>query len=144
MWKLYAAKHRNRSAAHNQDVCVWFLDKKSLTEMRQRAGLSKAAEDSFLDIIRADIMQMVKLRHPGVIHVVQGLEENKAAMTVVTEPIFASVANVLGHLDNIANYPKGLKGLVSGSRLILIIESFVLPACAPFCFHFFILCFLCF
>ena len=104
--------------------------------MRQRAGLSKAAEDSFLDIIRADIMQMVKLRHPGVIHVVQGLEENKAAMTVVTEPIFASVANVLGHLDNIANYPKGLKGLVSDSRLNIDNRKFCAACMCLFLFSF--------
>eukprot|EP00250_Pteridium_aquilinum_P016453 c23109_g2_i1 orf=408-3092(+) len=113
-WKLYAAKHRNKSIAHNQDVCVWVLDKKVLTEARQRIGISKAAEDAFLDIIRADAMQLVKLRHPGVIHVVQGLEENKAAMTLVTEPIFASIANVLGHLDNISSFPKSLKGLELG------------------------------
>lgn len=114
VWKLYAAKHRNKSVAHNQDVCVWVIDKKTLAESRQRIGLSKAAEDAFLDIIRADAMQMVKLRHPGVVHVVQGLEENKTAMTLVTEPIFASIANVLGHLDNISNFPKGLKGLELG------------------------------
>ncbi|KAH7307548.1 hypothetical protein KP509_22G064800 [Ceratopteris richardii] len=113
-WKLYAAKPRNKSMAYNQDVCVWVLDKKSLTESRQRIGLSKAAEDAFLDVIRADAMQLVKLRHPGVVHVIQGLEENKTAMTLVTESIFASIANVVGHLDNISNFPKGLKGLELG------------------------------
>ncbi|MCO5572030.1 hypothetical protein L7F22_025781 [Adiantum nelumboides] len=113
-WKLYAAKHRNKSVAHNQDVCVWVIDKKNLTESRQRIGLSKAAEDAFLDVIRADAMQLVKLRHPGVVHVVQGLEENKAAMTLVTEPIFASIANVYGNFDNVSNLPKGLKGLALG------------------------------
>lgn len=113
-WKLYAAKHRNKSVVHNQDVCVWVLDKKILTEARQRIGLSKSAEDAFLEVIRADAMQLVKLRHPGVVHVVQGLEENKAAMTLVTEPIFASISNVIGHLDNIASFPKGLKGLELG------------------------------
>lgn len=70
----------------------------------------------------------------------QGLEENKAAMTVVTEPIFASVANVLGHLDNIANFPKGLKGLVSdfqlntvSGRALSYVLVFVVPF-IPFCF----------
>ncbi|KAL0351252.1 UNVERIFIED_CONTAM: hypothetical protein Scaly_1513900 [Sesamum calycinum] len=41
------------------------LDKKALSEARQRAGLSKAAEDAFLDVIRADAARLVRLRHPG-------------------------------------------------------------------------------
>lgn len=114
VWKLYAGKHRNKAVSHYQDVCVWFLDKKALGDARQRIGLSKAAEDLFLDIIRADAVRLVKLRHPGVVHVVQGLEESKGAMTMVTEPIFASIANTLGELDNVTTIPKELKGLKMG------------------------------
>lgn len=76
-----------------------------------RVGLSKAAEDSFLDVIRADAARLVRLRHPGVVHVVQALDESKNAMAMVTEPLFASVANALGNVDNIAKVPKELKGM---------------------------------
>ncbi|KAI3819920.1 hypothetical protein L1987_13773 [Smallanthus sonchifolius] len=69
-------------------VCVWILDKRALLEARVRAGLSKAAEDSFFDIIRADTSRLVRLRHPGVVHVIQALDENKNAMAMVTEPSF--------------------------------------------------------
>ena len=58
-------------------VCVWVLDKRALSDARTRAGLSKAAEESFLDVIRADAGRLVRLRHPGVVHVVQALDENK-------------------------------------------------------------------
>lgn len=113
-WKLYSAKSRSGSGISHQypTVCVWVLDKKSLSEARIRAGLSKAAEDSFLDIIRADAARLVRLRHPGVVHVVQALDESKNAMAMVTEPLFASVANTLGNVDNIADVPKELKGMV--------------------------------
>lgn len=79
-----------------------------------RAGLTKAAEDSFLDLIRADAAKLVRLRHPGVVHVVQALDENKNAMAMVTEPLFASVANTLGNVENIANVPKDLRGMEMG------------------------------
>lgn len=46
------------------------------------------------------------------VHVVQGLDENKNAMAMVTEPLFASLANALGDVDNIGNVPKELKGMV--------------------------------
>ncbi|KAK4413444.1 SCY1-like protein 2 [Sesamum alatum] len=114
-WKLYSAKSRDTHVpAVYPIVCVWVLDKKALSEARQRAGLSKAAEDAFLDVIRADAARLVRLRHPGVIHVVQALDESKNAMAMVTEPLFASVANTLGNLENIPKVPKELKGMDMG------------------------------
>lgn len=111
-WKLYSAK--SRDAHVYPTVCVWVLDKKALSEARQKAGLSKAAEDGFLDVIRADAARLVRLRHPGVVHVVQALDESKNAMAMVTEPLFASVANALGNVDNIQTVPKELKGMEMG------------------------------
>ncbi|KAL5571745.1 hypothetical protein UlMin_021342 [Ulmus minor] len=115
-WKLYSAKAARESSRPQQYpiVCVWVLDKKALSEARMRAGLSKAAEDAFLEIIRADASRLVRLRHPGVVHVVQALDENKNAMAMVTEPLFASAANALGDLENVAKVPKELKGMEMG------------------------------
>ncbi|CAN7040613.1 unnamed protein product [Brassica rapa subsp. trilocularis] len=111
-WKLYAAKARDATRSQQYPtVCVWMLDKRALTEARLRAGLSKAAEDAFLDLIRGDAGKLVRLRHPGVVHVVQALDENKNAMALVTEPLFASVANALGNVENVADVPKDLKSM---------------------------------
>ncbi|XP_060175576.1 SCY1-like protein 2 B [Lycium barbarum] len=112
-WKLYSAKARDGHAVY-PNVCVWLLDKRALSEARQRAGLSKTAEDSFFDVIRADAGRLVRLRHPGVVHVVQALDESKNAMAMVTEPLFASAANALGNLENIDKVPKELKGMEMG------------------------------
>lgn len=115
VWKLYSAKARGGSTLISHQypvVCVWVLDKRGLSEARARAGLSKAAEDSFFEIIRGDAARLVRLRHPGVVHVIQALDENKNAMAMVTEPLFASVANALGILDNISKVPKELQGMV--------------------------------
>ncbi|KAJ0085131.1 hypothetical protein Patl1_07180 [Pistacia atlantica] len=114
-WKLYSAKVRDATRAQQYPiVCVWVLDKRALSEARVRAGLSKAVEDAFLDLARADAGRLVRLRHPGVVHVVQAMDESKNAMAMVTEPLFASVANALGNLENFENVmkvPKELKGL---------------------------------
>lgn len=117
VWKLYSGKARSGSTVLSHQyptVCVWILDKRALSEARARAGLSKAAEDSFFEIIRADASRLVRLRHPGVVHVIQALDENKNAMAMVTEPLFASVANALGILDNISKVPKELQGMEMG------------------------------
>ncbi|KAK7313970.1 hypothetical protein VNO77_39177 [Canavalia gladiata] len=114
-WRLYSGRARDPSRQHQYPVvCVWVLDKRVLSEARMRAGLTKAAEDSFLDLIRTDATKLVRLRHPGVVHVVQGLDESKNAMAMVTEPLFASVANTLGNVENIPNLPKDLRGMEMG------------------------------
>ncbi|KAK5813919.1 hypothetical protein PVK06_029370 [Gossypium arboreum] len=114
-WKLYSAKAREGTHRHQYPtVCVWVLDKKAMSKARACAGLSKAVEDSFFNLIRADAVRLVRLRHPGVVHVVQALDENKNAMAMVTEPLFASVANALGNVDNVAKVPKELKEIEMG------------------------------
>ncbi|KOM49311.1 hypothetical protein LR48_Vigan08g013800 [Vigna angularis] len=115
VWRLYSARARDPARQHQYPVvCVWVLDKRSLSEARMRAGLTKAAEDSFLDLIRTDAAKLVRLRHPGVVHVVQALDESKNAMAMVTEPLFASAANTLAIVDNIPVLPKDLRGMEMG------------------------------
>lgn len=114
-WKLYAARPRPSAPSTQYSlVCVWLLDKRALTEARTRAGLSRATEDGFLNVIRADASRLVRIRHPGVVHVVQALDETKNAMALVTEPLFASVANTIGHLDNVSKLPAELKSMEMG------------------------------
>ncbi|XP_078428236.1 SCY1-like protein 2 A [Wolffia australiana] len=115
VWKIYSARPRSSAPSTQYPlVSVWILDKKALFEARTRAGLSKAAEDSFLDVIRADAARLVRLRHPGVVHVVQAMDESKNAMAMATEPLFASVANAIGNLENVGVVPRDLKGLEMG------------------------------
>uniref|UniRef100_A0A0E0C4M6 Protein kinase domain-containing protein n=1 Tax=Oryza meridionalis TaxID=40149 RepID=A0A0E0C4M6_9ORYZ len=114
-WRIYTARPREGApSAPYPVVSVWVLDKRALSEARARAGLTKAAEDAFLDLARADAARLVRLRHPGVLHVVQALDETKAAMAMATEPVFASVANALGCLDSVGKVPKELKGMEMG------------------------------
>jgi SCY1-like protein 2 len=120
-WRIYTARPREGALLTPYPVVsVWVLDKRALAESRARAGLSKAAEDAFLDLVRADAARLVRLRHPGVLHVVQALDETKAAMAMATEPIFASVSNTLGCFDNVGRVPKELKGMVRSDTLFIV------------------------
>ncbi|KAF3440970.1 hypothetical protein FNV43_RR19256 [Rhamnella rubrinervis] len=49
----------------------------------------------------------IRLRRPA-------LDENKNAMAMVTEPLFASVANAVGNVENVAKVPKELQGMEMG------------------------------
>ncbi|KAL3700774.1 hypothetical protein R1sor_018796 [Riccia sorocarpa] len=81
---------------HNPKVCVLVLDKRSLIDLRLRAGISKAAEDAFLYIVRADAAQLIRLMYPGLVKVIQGFD----------------VLGRLKSLDNVTNSPKELQNLV--------------------------------
>jgi hypothetical protein len=107
----------------------------------------RAVEEAFLDLLRQDAAQMMRLRHPGVVRVVQALDESKTTMAIVTEPIFASVANVLGSVDNVAKVPAELKDLVCAlhpsilffTSLLLFPESFsflIEDVCVMMCTNF--------
>jgi SCY1-like protein 2 len=122
-WRIYTARPREGGPSTPYPVVsIWVLDKRALAESRARAGLSKAAEDAFLDLVRADAARLVRLRHPGVLHVVQALDETKVAMAMATEPVFASVSNTLGCFDNVGKVPKELKGMVRSDTLFIVFD----------------------
>lgn len=39
--------------------------------------ICRAAEEAFLDLVRQDAAQLMRLRHPGVIRVIQALDEKQ-------------------------------------------------------------------
>ncbi|CAI5473747.1 unnamed protein product, partial [Closterium sp. Yama58-4] len=115
LWKLYRATPKSKAQQTvTSEVCVWFLDKKELSEERSHRGMSKAAEDRLLEIFRADAKVLQKLRHPGIVRVVEALDESKWAMAMVTEPVFSSLGNALGNLENLATIPHELEKLELG------------------------------
>lgn len=67
---------------------------------------------SLMWLVSADAARLVRIRHSRVVHVVQAMEESRNAMAMVTEPLFASLANALGDLETVEKVPKELKGMV--------------------------------
>jgi len=114
---------------HGHGVCSWAHPRSCTPTIRIRIHrflpfcfrlcplcYSKAAEDSLLDIFRADAKVLQKLRHPGIVRVVEPLDEGKWAMAMVTEPVFSSVANALGNLQNMSTISPELEKLVRGKE----------------------------
>lgn len=83
----------------NSRVSVWLLDKRALTEDGRH---SNEEVEQMLQLIRDDASRMLKLRHPGVLRLEQPLEETRTHLALVTEPVFASAADVLAKGANLA------------------------------------------
>eukprot|EP00850_Spirogloea_muscicola_P018777 SM000175S03324 [mRNA] locus=s175:275239:281097:- [translate_table: standard] len=115
LWKLYRATPKSRAQATvAAEACVWILDKRTLADDRARRGTSKDAEEALLEVFRRDGAALSRLRHPGVVRVVEALDESRGAMAMVTEPVFASLANALGDFANLPRPPPDLDALELG------------------------------
>lgn len=90
LWKVYAGSKKSTK----QPVSVFVLEKKSL-ELWTRTD-----RDAILDTLKAGVQQLTKIRHPRCLTVQHPLEESRDSIAFATEPIFASLANVLGDRQN--------------------------------------------
>ncbi|VDN94567.1 unnamed protein product [Brugia pahangi] len=97
-WKIYAAQKRSTK----KPVSVWLFEKRNLEKW------PKYERELFSEILKRGVSQLTRLRHPRILVIEHPLEESRDSYAFCTEPVFASLANVLGHLDNISPYPTHL------------------------------------
>lgn len=62
---------------------------------------TKDDRDTILDILRRGVQQLTKIRHPRILTVQHPLEESRDSLAFVTEPIYGSLANILGNHTNL-------------------------------------------
>ncbi|KAF8073098.1 Scyl2 [Scenedesmus sp. PABB004] len=108
--RLTARRRRRRcTGAVFPEASVWILDKKGLMDQASRAGRARGF-DAFFELQRRSAAQMVKLKHPGVVKVIEPLEETGGQMVLLTEPVFGSLANVLGQFADVPTAPPDRTG----------------------------------
>lgn len=88
-WKVYKGTKRTTK----QNVSVFVFEKTQLKH-------SKDDREVILEMLRRGVTQLTKIRHPRILTVDHALEESRDSIAFVTEPILASLANVLGNHSN--------------------------------------------
>ncbi|XP_065211697.1 SCY1-like protein 2 isoform X2 [Planococcus citri] len=91
LWKIFSGFKKST----NQEASILVLEKKQL------GRLSKKDREAVLDTLRKSISQLARLRHPQILAVQHTLEESRDSLAFATEPVFASLANILGKVDNV-------------------------------------------
>ncbi|XP_054739148.1 SCY1-like protein 2 [Anastrepha obliqua] len=86
MWKVYNGYKKSTK----QEVSVFVFEKKMLERW------SKDDRETMLETLRRGVQQLTKIRHPHVLTVQHPLEESRDSLAFATEPVFASLANVVG------------------------------------------------
>ncbi|ESO87504.1 hypothetical protein LOTGIDRAFT_127669 [Lottia gigantea] len=101
VWKIFEAIRLEDS----KEASVFWFEKKvadKLHKPRRRETVS--------EILRKDVTQLSRIRHPKIISIQHGVEECHDSLAFATEPIFASLSNILGNYERMpANIPQELK-----------------------------------
>lgn len=90
MWKIY--KGYKRSTKQEASIFVF--------EKRQLEKYNRTDKELLLETLRRGVVQLTKIRHPKILTVQHPLEESRDSLAFATEPVFASLANVLGQTFN--------------------------------------------
>ncbi|XP_072380250.1 SCY1-like protein 2 [Diabrotica undecimpunctata] len=90
LWKIY--KGNKRSTRQEASIFVF--------EKRQLDRYSKTDRELILEVLRRGVVQLTKIRHPKILTVQHPLEESRDSLAFAAEPVFASLANVLGQTTN--------------------------------------------
>nr|XP_045007875.1 SCY1-like protein 2 isoform X5 [Jaculus jaculus] len=90
-WKIFNGTKKSTK----QEVAVFVFDKKLIDKYQ------KFEKDQIIDSLKRGVQQLTRLRHPRLLTVQHPLEESRDCLAFCTEPIFASLANVLGNWENL-------------------------------------------
>ncbi|KAM9704841.1 SCY1-like protein 2 isoform 2-T2 [Menidia menidia] len=99
-WRIYNGTKKSTK----QEVAVFVFDKKVIDKYQ------KFDKDQIVDSLKRGVQQLTRLRHPRLLTVQHPLEESRDCLAFCTEPVFASLSNVLGQWDNLPSpVPKDIK-----------------------------------
>lgn len=88
-WRIYNGIKKSTK----QEVAVFVFDKKIVEKYQ------KFEKDQIIDSLKRGVQQLTRLRHPRLLTVQHPLEESRDCLAFCTEPVLASLANVLGQWD---------------------------------------------
>nr|CAG4641466.1 EOG090X018J [Eurycercus lamellatus] len=99
LWRIYSGFKKST----RQEAAIFVLEKKLLDKY------SKKDKELIIDLLKKGVAQLTRLRHPQVLTVQHPVEESRESLAFATEPVFASLANILGNHENISPVPQQLK-----------------------------------
>ncbi|KAG0338634.1 hypothetical protein BG004_007150 [Podila humilis] len=80
----------------------------SISSLRRQAP-SKRDQERVYEFLKKEASQLSRLRHPCMLEVVEPVDESRTAIAFATEPIFASLSNLLGNYENLSSVPDDIR-----------------------------------
>ncbi|KDR18011.1 hypothetical protein L798_07802, partial [Zootermopsis nevadensis] len=100
LWKIYQGYKKSTK----QEAAIFVFEK------RQLERWPRSDREAMLEMLRRGVSQLTRLRHPQILIVQHPLEESRESLAFATEPVFASLANIVGFTENMPSpQPSQLK-----------------------------------
>ncbi|KAF9111639.1 hypothetical protein BGX27_004652 [Mortierella sp. AM989] len=80
----------------------------SISSLRRQVP-SKRDQERVYEFLKKEASQLSRLRHPCMLEVVEPVDESRTAIAFATEPIFASLSNLLGNYENLSSVPEDIR-----------------------------------
>ncbi|KAG0318613.1 hypothetical protein BGZ99_005587 [Dissophora globulifera] len=107
LWKI----HRGTKRTTGQEVAVFIFEKnivETISSLRRQTP-SKRDQERVYEFLKKEASQLARLRHPCMLEVVEPVDESRTAIAFATEPIFASLSNLLGNYENLPSVPEDIR-----------------------------------
>lgn len=120
-WKVYQAKHRQsgkRVSAFIFDKAKFESQIRALCSQSSSAGNSKLIIEDTYRILKTEVSQLTRLKHPQLLAVVEALEESKLKFTFVTEQVSSTLLHSAVSHEEKAYFVKGLYEISKGLQFL--------------------------
>ncbi|KAF9899113.1 hypothetical protein BX616_003270, partial [Lobosporangium transversale] len=107
LWKI----HRGTKRTTGQEVAVFIFEKnivETINSLRRQVP-SKRDQERVYEFLKKEASQLARLRHPCMLEVVEPVDESRTAIAFATEPIFASLSNLLGNYENLPSVSEDIR-----------------------------------
>ncbi|KAJ1978665.1 Protein kinase domain-containing protein ppk32 [Dimargaris verticillata] len=91
LWTIHAGKKRTTS----KPVAIFVFEKKYFETGVRRQLISRHEQDKILEVLKKEVGQLTRLRHPSILQVVEPLEESRSSLMFVTEPILGCLEDMI-------------------------------------------------
>ncbi|XP_063910269.1 SCY1-like protein 2 isoform X3 [Zophobas morio] len=95
VWRIHDAYRKS-----DGKECSVFLFEKRCAEKLHKPK----RKETVTEILRSSVRQLERFRHPKILHVLHPIEECAETLAFASEPVFASLANILAHQEGSGNH----------------------------------------
>ena len=95
LWSVYRGKRRGRE---NQEASIFMLDKRLWDKKKSELDLnnpSPTMKDDAMNVLKKDPNNLMKLRHPSILNLLETPGEDEKFIVFITEPVEFSLACLL-------------------------------------------------
>ncbi|KAL1138476.1 hypothetical protein AAG570_008539 [Ranatra chinensis] len=97
LWKVYSGYKKST----RQPASIFVFEKRQVVPQDK---------EMVIETLRKGISHLTKLRHPQILVVQHPLEESRDCLAFATEPVFSSLANILGRRENLPSNGEHING----------------------------------